>query len=106
MNYEQALKMNERNNNKKWRDYTHPEVTQLNKYEIFTDPGKGGKPPTWYKKSSAHFVYDAKHDSRHKTRYVADGHKTDIPLESVYSGIVTLRGLKIAVFLVELNILG
>ena len=46
MNYEQALKLDERNNNQKWRDYTHLEVTQLNEYEIFTDPGKGGKPPT------------------------------------------------------------
>jgi hypothetical protein len=34
---------------------------------------------------------------------VADGHLTDIPLESVYSGVVSLRGLRIVTFLSELN---
>jgi hypothetical protein len=48
-------------------------------------------------------VYDCKHDSRHKARMVADGHLTDIPLESVYSGVVSLRGLRIVTFLAKLN---
>ena len=60
-------------------------------------------PPPGYKKIGVHFVYDVKHGSRHKARYVADGHKTDIPLESVYSGVVTLRGLRMVIFLAELN---
>jgi hypothetical protein len=34
---------------------------------------------------------------------VADGHLTDIPLEFVYSGVVSLRGLKIVLFLAKLN---
>jgi hypothetical protein len=34
---------------------------------------------------------------------VADGHLTDIPLESVYSGVISLRGLRIVTFLSELN---
>jgi hypothetical protein len=34
---------------------------------------------------------------------VADGHLTDIPLESMYSGVVSLRGLRIVTFLSELN---
>jgi hypothetical protein len=34
---------------------------------------------------------------------VADGHLTDIPLESVYSSVVSLRGLRIITFLSELN---
>ena len=42
MNYEQALKLDERNNNHKWRDCTQLEVTQLNEYETFTDLGKDG----------------------------------------------------------------
>jgi hypothetical protein len=36
-------------------------------------------------------------------RLVADGHLTDIPLESVYSGVVSLRGFRIGLFLAELN---
>jgi hypothetical protein len=34
---------------------------------------------------------------------VVDGHLTDIPLESVYSCVVSLRGLRIITFLAELN---
>ena len=34
---------------------------------------------------------------------VADGHRTEIPLTSVYSGVVSLRGLRMLVFLSELN---
>ena len=34
---------------------------------------------------------------------VADGHITDVPLDSVYSGVVSLRGLRLVLFLAELN---
>ena len=34
---------------------------------------------------------------------MVDGYNTGIPLERVYSGVVTLRGLRIADFLAELN---
>ena len=34
---------------------------------------------------------------------VAGGHLTGTPLESVYSGIVSLRGLRLVIFLAELN---
>jgi hypothetical protein len=43
------------------------------------------------------------HDGRHKAWMVADGHLTDIPLESMYSGVVSLCGLQIVTFLAELN---
>ena len=46
---------------------------------------------------------DVKHDGRHKARLVADGHLTDIPLDSVYSGVVSLRGFRLVLFLGELN---
>ena len=103
MNYDQAIKLDERNNNHKWRDCNYLELTQLNEYETFTDKGRDGTPPAGYKNISAHFVYDIKYGGRHKARYVADGHKTGIPLESVYSGVVTLRGLTLTVLLEKLN---
>ena len=34
---------------------------------------------------------------------MADGHLTDIPLDSVYSGVVSLRGFHLVLFLAELN---
>ena len=36
-------------------------------------------------------------------RLVADGHLTKEPTESVYSGVVSLRGLRLVMFLDELN---
>jgi hypothetical protein len=34
---------------------------------------------------------------------VADGHLTDIPLDSVYSGVVSIQGFRLVLFLAELN---
>ena len=34
---------------------------------------------------------------------VADGHLTDVPLDSMHSGVVSLRGLRMCIFLAELN---
>jgi hypothetical protein len=34
---------------------------------------------------------------------VADGHLTDTPLDSVYSGVVSIRGFRIVMLLAELN---
>ena len=48
-------------------------------------------------------VYDVKHDGQHKSRLVAGGHLTDTPIESVYSGVVSLRSLRVVIFLAELN---
>ena len=103
MNYDQAIAMDERNNNHKWRDCTHLELEQLNKYDTFTDKWKDVIPPVGYTKISAHFVYDIKYDGRHKAIYVTDGHNTDIYLESAYSGVVTFRALILVDFLEELN---
>ena len=47
-----------------------------------------------------------KHNGRHKARLVAGGHLTEIPIDSVYSSVVhcvSLRGLRLTVFLGELN---
>jgi Reverse transcriptase (RNA-dependent DNA polymerase) len=48
-------------------------------------------------------IYDVKHDGQHCGRLVAGGHLTHIPFDNPYSGVVSLRGLKIIIFLAELN---
>jgi hypothetical protein len=50
-------------------------------------------------------VYDVKHDGRHKSRLVAGGHLTDPSSDSVYSGVVSLRGIRLVTFLSALNAL-
>ena len=44
-----------------------------------------------------------KHDGRHKARLVADGSLTPEPVENIYSGVVSLRHLRLVIFLGELN---
>jgi hypothetical protein len=104
-NYSEAMQFDLRNGNTLWREATDLEMSQLAEYDTFRDLGHKdtASPPTGYKKIRTHLVYDCKHDGRHKARMVADGHLTDIPLESVYSGVVSLRGLRIVTFLSELN---
>ena len=56
-----------------------------------------------YKHITLHLVYAVKHDERYKSRIVAGGHLTGTPMESVYSGVVSLWGVRIVVFLAGLN---
>ena len=44
-----------------------------------------------------------KHDGRYKSRIVAGGHRTDAPVESIYSGEVSLCGVRFCIFFAELN---
>jgi hypothetical protein len=103
--YEQAVQFDKRNGNTKWQDASALELSQINEYEVFIDKGHHTKAkiPSGYKKIRVHFVFDVKHDGRHKARLVADGHLTAVPFESVYSGVVSLRGFRLVLFLAELN---
>jgi hypothetical protein len=101
--YEHAVILDKRNGNDKWVESTKLEMAQHDEYNTFTDKGKDGKVPEGFKKIRVHLIYAVKHDSRHKARLVADGHLTDIPVDSVYSGVVSLKGLRMLLFLAELN---
>ena len=102
-NYEHALELDKAAGNTKWQDAVALEMAQLDEYNTFKDVGYGDRKPPGYKKIRVHLVFDVKHDGRHKARCVAGGHLTDVPTESVYSGVVSLRGLRLLVFLAELN---
>ena len=58
--------------------------------------------PEEYQKIRVHLVFGVKHDGRHKARHVADGHPFE-SVENVYSGVVSLRSLRVVVFLAVLN---
>jgi hypothetical protein len=90
--YEEALKLDELNQNTKWENATITEMSQLEEYECFIDAGIYGrdKPPDGHKKIRAHLVFDVKHNGCHKARYVAGGHLTNVPNVSVYSGVASL----------------
>jgi Reverse transcriptase (RNA-dependent DNA polymerase) len=80
-------------------------LNQIDEYITFIDKGHYSKvtPPTGFKKIRVHIVYDVKHDGRHKARLVADGHLTEIPSDSIYSGVVSLQGFRLVLFLAGLN---
>jgi hypothetical protein len=104
-NYNEAMQFDLKNGNTLWQEATDLEMSQLAEYDTFRDLGHKdtASPPTGYKKICTHLIYGCKHDSRHKAQMVADSHLTDIPLESVYSVVVSLRGLRIVTFLAKLN---
>ncbi len=101
--HDHAMRLDRQNGNTKWKDSEKIEIDSLDEYSVFGDRGKNGDPPEGYRKITAHLVYDIKHDGRHKSRMVAGGHLTPVPVESVYSSVVSLRGVRICAFLAELN---
>jgi hypothetical protein len=90
--YEQAKRIDEKNGNTLWGDATILELNQIDEYITFIDKQHHSKVtlPTGFKRIRVHIVYDVKHNGSHKARVVADGHLIDIPLDSVYSGVVSL----------------
>ena len=103
--YAKAIRFDLQNNNSKWSESTALEMAQLMDYETFIDKGvfHESKIPKAFKKITMHLVYVVKHDGRFKSRLVAGGHLTDTPIDSIYSGVVSLRGLRTIIFLGELN---
>jgi hypothetical protein len=90
-----------RNGNTQWQDAEQLEINQLHEYDTFKPCGY--TPPEGYKVIIAHIVYAVKHDGRHKARVVAGGHLTGTPIESTYSGVISLRGMRLLTFITELN---
>ena len=107
--YNDAMRLDKENGNTHWQDAMDLELTQIHEYKVFKDTGKAkfhnGKvvTPDGFQKIRVHFVYAVKHDGRFKARLVADGHLTKKPVESIYSGVVSLRSLRMVVFLSQLN---
>ena len=107
--YNDAIRLDKENSNTHWQDAMDLELTQIHEYKVFKDTGKAqfhnGKAvtPDGFQKIRVHFVYAVKHDGRFKARLFADGHLTKEPVEFIYSGVVSFRSLRMAVFLSQLN---
>ena len=110
--YKQALQLDEQNGNSKWYDTTKLEMDQINEYKVFQDHGKAqydpklrrvSNAPNGYQKIRVHLIFAVKHDGRHKARLFAGGHLTPDPIESIYSGVVSIRSLRLVIVLAKLN---
>ena len=103
--WKRAVILDKKNGNTKWQDAVKLEMDLMKAYSVFKDLGHVSRtrPPKGHRQIRVHLVFDVKHDGRHRARLVADGNLTDVPLESVYSGVVSLRGFRLVIFLAELN---
>ena len=108
--YAHALQLDIQNGNNKWNEAIDLEIEQIKEYQVFKDFGKAvyeknkiTNAPEGHQKIRVHSVFDVKHCGKFKARLVADGHLTKEPMETVYSGVVSIRNLRLAMFLAELN---
>ena len=107
------MEFDKANNNSKWYDATKDELDSIHSYEVFQKHEKVKhdkkkkvmNAPPGYQKIRVHLISAVKYDGRHKARLVADGHLTPEPVESIYSGVVSSRNLKLVIFLGKLNYL-
>ena len=102
-NHNHAMELDMKAGNNKWYNAEQTELKQIYQYNTFIDKGKNFDIPPDYTKIKVHFVYAVKHDGRYKARLVAGGHLTAIPDDSIYSGVVSLKGIRIIIFLAKLN---
>ena len=96
--YNDAIRLDKENSNTHWQDAMNLELTGKAQFHN----GKAVT-PDGFQKIRVRFVYAVKHDGRFKARLVADGHLTKEPVESIYSGVVSLRSLRMVLFLSQLN---
>ena len=104
-NYANTERLGRRNGNDDWKKGNKLIHEQLKEYKVFTDKGKFAdyRIPRGYQLIRVHTIFDVKVDGRHKAQVVANGHLTATPTESVYSGVVSLRGLRMCLFIGELD---
>ena len=110
-NYMEAMQFDSENKNSKWYDAITLEMESMAEYKVFKkwdkailDKHKKVKnPPKGYHRIKVHLVFAVKFDGRHKARLVADDHLTPEPIENIYSGVVSLRNLRLVIFLGKLK---
>ena len=102
-NVKEALQFDEENKNTYWQDAIKLELDQLQEFNTYHSIGKGAPKPPGYQEIPVKMVFDVKQSLKRKARLVARGDKTKPPRDSVYSGVASLRSLRIVCFLAELN---
>jgi hypothetical protein len=95
--------LDKRNGNTKWADACDKEIECLHGYKTFSDRGLHTPTPEGFKCIRLHWVFDVKNDLRHRARLVALGNLTEVPKDSSYSGVVSLRSLRMCILIAELN---
>ena len=97
---EEALAIDRRTGTTFWADAIAKEMKNV---RVAFDFPEDGKPPPGFKEIKCHMIFDIKSDLTRKARFVAGGHLTDPPKESVFSSVVTRDSIRIAFLAAALN---
>ena len=82
---------------------TKTDVVQLDEYDKFRDLDKDAPSLVGHKRIQVRLFNDVKHYGCHKARSVAVGHLTNVTVKIVYSWVVSSRGIRLLVFLADIN---
>ena len=105
------MQFDSENKNSKWYDAIKLHMDSMREYKVFKKwdkaildkHKKAMNPPKGYHRIKVHLIFAVKFDGRHKARLVADGHLTPEPIENIYSSVVSLRNVRLVIFLGKLN---
>ena len=105
------MELDKLNSNSTWCDATKMEMDRINEYQVFKDHGKAKydpqskrtiNAPQGHQKIKVHLIFACKHDGCHKAHLVAGGHLIPDPIDSIYSGVVSTRSLRLSIFLAKM----
>ena len=107
----EAMQFDTENKNSKWYDANKLVMESMLEYNIFKKWDKAILDKNkkvinshkGYCKIKVHLVFAVNLDGRHKAQLMADGHLTPEPIENIYSGVVSLRNIRLVIFLGKLN---
>jgi hypothetical protein len=98
---QEALDIDHKTGTTFWRDAIDKEMRNVMPAFEFTD---GDRIPVGHKHIACHMIFDVKMIGLvHKACFVAGGHLTDPPVESVYSSVVTRESVRIMFLIAALN---
>lgn len=99
--YKEAVDLDRANGNTLWQDATRKEMKNVEIAFQFTDHGT--KPPPGFREITCHLVFDVKFTLDRKARYVAGGHRTEVPASMTYSSVVSRDSVRIMLLVAALN---
>jgi hypothetical protein len=88
-----------------WAEAIQREMGQIKDFNTCPSIGLDAKVPHGYQRIPVHLVFDVKEDLKRRAHMVAGGHMMKPLKESVYSGVASLRSLRVVTFLAQLNAL-
>ena len=102
-NLQHARKLDTKTETDLWAEAIRKEIQSLLELSTFRILKKGQRTVKGYRLIPIHFVFDVKFDLRRKARLVAGGHTTTPSSEDIYSGVVSIENVRIALMLADAN---